>query len=265
MDLIAPFAKTGLISETTNLILAVVTGFVFGFGLYHGGFTDGRRIGRVFYLREVSVPVAMFTAIVFAMLGLWGLTLIGFLDLSKVYFVPTYLAPMAVGGLIFGVGMVVGGYCPGTALAALVNGKLDALVFILGFFAGSLLFGDLFPVWGEFYLSDFRGVFRLDQLFGLGIGQTILLVALIAVAGSLFMRWLQGRIWSSAKPVTPDLQQVFRPAGGVVVIGLVLALVLAFFPDSSFVSSEEAEYYLVPRDVFRPADLPADSPPEAGR
>ena len=52
MDLTAPFVKTGVISETVNLALAVPIGFLFGFGLFHAGF-GGQHAGvfniRVFF------------------------------------------------------------------------------------------------------------------------------------------------------------------------------------------------------------------------
>ena len=73
---------------------------------------------------------------------------------------------MAIGGILFGLGMVIGGYCPGTAVASIATGKIDALVFVVGFLVGSLIFGDLFPVWGDFYNSDYMGVVRLDQALG---------------------------------------------------------------------------------------------------
>ena len=47
-----------------------------------------------------------------------------------------------VGGLVFGAGMALAGYCPGTVAAGAGEGKLDYLVSgFLGLFAGSLLFG----------------------------------------------------------------------------------------------------------------------------
>ena len=112
MDMIAPLVKTGVISSSLNLWLALPIGFVFGFALFHAGFTDSRRIAWAFYFKDVGVPVVMFSAIATGMLGLWGLSLIGFLDISQVYMLPTFLLPMAAGGLIFGLGMVIGGYCP---------------------------------------------------------------------------------------------------------------------------------------------------------
>ena len=112
MDLIAPFAKTGVITTAANLWLAIPIGFIFGFALFHAGFTDSRRIAWAFYFKDVGVPIVMFSAIATGMLGLWGLSLIGFLDISLVYMLPTYLLPMAVGGVLFGVGMAVGRLLP---------------------------------------------------------------------------------------------------------------------------------------------------------
>jgi hypothetical protein len=195
----APLVSQGVISSGLDMGAAVLIGIVFGFGLQRAGFTDGRKIAAVFYLKDVDVVIVMFSAMVTGMLGLWGLSLVGLLDTSLTYFLPTYLAPMAVGGLIFGVGMVVGGYCPGTSVASVVTGKIDAAVFLVGFFVGSLLFGDLFPVWGDFYQSDFRGVFRIDQWLDINLGSAVLLVVLIAIGGGVGLRRLQWRIWGRAR------------------------------------------------------------------
>ena len=195
MDLAIPLAKTGVISAAVNLWLAIPIGFVFGFALFHAGFTDSRRIAWAFYFKDVGVPVVMFSAIVTGMIGLWGLSLIGVLDISLVYMLPTYLVPMAVGGVLFGVGMVIGGYCPGTAIAAVATGKIDGMVFIGGFLIGSLVFGDFFPVWGDFYNSDYQGAFRLDQWLGIGLGPMVLVIVIVAVAGTGGMMFVQDCLW----------------------------------------------------------------------
>jgi uncharacterized membrane protein YedE/YeeE len=115
MDLSLPLAKTGAISAATNLWLAIPIGMLFGYALFHAGLhrQPADRLG--FYFKDVGVPVVMFSAIVTGMLGLWGMSLAGIIDISQVYMLPTFLVPMAVGGLLFGVGMATGGYCPGTA------------------------------------------------------------------------------------------------------------------------------------------------------
>ena len=247
MDLIAPFAKTGVISAATNLWLAIPIGIIFGFALFHAGFTDGRRIAWAFYFKDVGVPVVMFSAIVTGMLGLWGLSLIGFLDISMVYMLPTYLVPMAVGGLLFGVGMVIGGYCPGTAIASIATGKIDAMVFIVGFLIGSLVFGDLFPIWGQFYNSDYMGAFRLDQWLGVGLGPTVLIVVLVAVVGTLSMIWVQHFVWPSTIP-DPQSGLFVKLQATLVAIAILLGVVFAFFPTESFIDeTTETPYYIVPR------------------
>ncbi|MEN8168471.1 MAG: YeeE/YedE thiosulfate transporter family protein [Pseudomonadota bacterium] len=250
MDMIAPFAKTGLISDALNLWLAIPTGFLLGLALQLAGFTDGRKIGRAFYFNDTDVPIVMFSAIITGMLGLWGLSLIGYIDISLVYFVPTYLAPVMVGGLLFGIGMVVGGYCPGTALASAVAGKLDALVFLIGFFIGSLIFGDFYPVWEDFYQSDYRGRLRLDELFGTSVGFTILIMVVIAIAWSLLMRLVQQRVWRNLVPVSSVLLRYAQYT--VIGLALSLAAIMTFFPNSMFIPGEAVEesYHMVPRPLL---------------
>ena len=254
MDMIAPLAKTGMISSSLNLWLAVPIGFVFGFALFHAGFTDSRRIAWAFYFKDVGVPVVMFSAIATGMLGLWGLSLIGFLDISMVYMLPTFLLPMAVGGLIFGLGMVIGGYCPGTAAAAIVTGKIDAVVFIVGFLIGSLVFGDFFPVWGDFYNSGYMGAFRLDQWLGIGLGATVLIVVLIAVGGTIFMRFVQNKVWPSTE-TDPQQKQIVKLQGALIAVAVTIGFVFAFFPSESFIDDTvETPYYIVPKTTVIPGN-----------
>jgi hypothetical protein len=252
MDMIFPLAKTGAITEATNLWLAIPIGIVFGFALFHAGFTDSRRIAWAFYFKDVGVPVVMFSAIVTGMLGLWGLSLAGVINIAEVYMLPTFLVPMAIGGLIFGVGMVTGGYCPGTAVAAVATGKVDGMVFIVGFLLGSLIFGDFFPVWGDFYNSNYLGVFRLDQWLGIGLGVTTLAIVLIAVGGTLGMRWVQNRFWPSVD-ADPNEAARARLQGGLIAIALLVALVIAFFPTEAFIDdSVETPWYIIPRAEVAP-------------
>jgi hypothetical protein len=51
-----------------------------------------------------------------------------------------------VGGLIFGVGMAVLGFCPGTGAAALGDGSRHAWPGLLGMFAGGVGFAYAYPL-----------------------------------------------------------------------------------------------------------------------
>ena len=190
-----PLVNNGIISGGINSLFAVLIGILFGYALQRSGFTNSKKISAAFYMKDVDVPVVMFTAIITASIGLWGMSLLGLIDLGKVYFLPSYLLPMVVAGFIFGIGMAVGGFCPGTSLASMVTGKIDAMVFVGGFLIGSLFFGDLYSLWDEFYNSTAKGVWRIDQLFNINLGLAVLLITLLGVFGSIGMRKLQYKFW----------------------------------------------------------------------
>jgi len=178
----APFEWSGVSFFLINLVI----GMGFGLALERGGFGDSRRIAAQFYLTDLTVLKVMFTAIVVAMLlTLWSSAL-GLLDLDRVYIDETFLGSGIIGGFLLGVGMVVGGYCPGTSLVASSNLKLDGIVFILGLFFGIFAFGEVVPkFWSFFQESGFKGTYTLDQWLGISKGMTAILVTGMA----LFTFW----------------------------------------------------------------------------
>ena len=179
----APFLKFGMFGDETSLVLAFIIGISFGFFLERAGFGSAKKLVSQFYLNDLAVFKVMFTAIVTAMLGVTYLGWIGFLDLSLVYLVPTYLMPQIVGGLILGVGFVVGGYCPGTSVAATATGKMDGLLYVLGIFAGMVAFAEVYPLVKGFYASGAGTAQTLPQAFGLPYGVVVFAVVLMALGG----------------------------------------------------------------------------------
>jgi len=179
----APFYKFGLFGDEISLVVAFLIGIGFGWFLERAGFGSAIKLTGQFYLRDMTVFRVMFTAIVTAMLGLFYLGWIGWLDLALVYVSPTFLWPQVVGGLILGVGFVVGGYCPGTALVAVATGKLDALVLAAGIFAGVFAIGEVWPAIAGFAESSALGRRTLPEVFGVAPGLVVLLVVLMAIGG----------------------------------------------------------------------------------
>jgi hypothetical protein len=183
MAMMAPFFKYGMFGDDTSLVVAFLIGVGFGFFLERAGFGSARKLVSQFYLNDLAVFKVMFTGIVTAMLGVTYLAWMGWLDLSLVYLVPTYLTPQIVGGLILGVGFVVGGYCPGTSVAATATGRMDGLVFGLGIFAGMITFAELFPSLKGFYYAGSGEAMTMPQAFGLPYGVVVFSVVLMAVGG----------------------------------------------------------------------------------
>lgn len=176
------FYAQNLLDSPPALLWAALIGVAFGFWLERAGFGSSRKLTAIFYLRDFAVLQVMFTAIVTAALGLGALALLGVVDIAQLHRMETVLAPQIVGGLVFGVGFVMGGWCPGTALVGLAAGKVDALVFLLGAMLGSLVFAILYPALLPFQSAGACGVLTLPEVLGLSPGVSTLLVVLVAVA-----------------------------------------------------------------------------------
>jgi len=179
----APLFKFGLFGDEFSLVVAFAIGIGFGFFLERAGFGSARKLTAQFYLTDLAVFKVMFTAIITAMLGLFYLSWMGFVDLSLVYFGPTYLLPQIVGGLILGVGFVIGGYCPGTSVVAIATGRLDALLFGFGILAGIFVFGEAYPAVHDLVNATALGEITLPQALDLRYGLVVFLVVAMALAG----------------------------------------------------------------------------------
>ncbi|MEJ2024706.1 MAG: YeeE/YedE thiosulfate transporter family protein [Deltaproteobacteria bacterium] len=205
-----PLYKFGWFDFAYSLQMAGLIGFLFGFVLERAGFGNARKLTAIFYLRDFAVLKVMFTAIVVCMLGLFFFSVFGWIDLSKVYLLPTFIWPQIVGGFVLGMGFVVGGYCPTTSVVATVSGKLDALIFLVGMVLGSIVFAELFPVLKPFYVSGSMGAVRLSDVLKLNAGVVALLVSLMAVGAYWFVGSRRAKLWA---------------ASVLVALGLVLAIV----------------------------------------
>ncbi len=182
MDIGAPLYKLGLFGDDASLLAAALLGVGFGFFLERAGFGSARKLTAQFYLTDMSVFKVMFTAIVTAMVGVFALSAIGWLDFSKIYLVPTYVLPQIVAGFVFGVGFIVGGYCPGTSVAGIATGRIDAGVYALGMLSGIFLYAEsfnaLFASWAE---ATPMGQVTLPAVFGIPPGYLVAAVAVMAI------------------------------------------------------------------------------------
>lgn len=122
-----------------QLVLGLLFGMVFGFLLQKSGVARYEVLMGQLLLTDFTVIKVMLTAIVVGMVGVFSLRALG---LVQLHVKPTNYASNIAGGLLFGVGLGVLGYCPGTGVAALGQGNYDAMAGILGLMAGSYLFAE---------------------------------------------------------------------------------------------------------------------------
>ncbi len=192
--MMAPFFKFGAFGDETSLVVAFILGIGFGFFLERAGFGSARKLVSQFYLNDLTVLKVMFTAIVTAMLGVTYLSWFGMLDLSQVYLVPTYLVPQIAGGLILGFGFVIGGYCPGTGVAATATGKIDGLMYLMGVIGGTWLFAEAYPLVKSIHVATPLGQTTIPGFFNLPRGLVVFFVVLMAVGAFAGAGWVEKKM-----------------------------------------------------------------------
>ncbi len=173
------------IAPPAKLLLALVAGLAFGFLLQKGGAAKFNILIGQLLLQDWTVAKIMLSAIIVGMLGIYPLHQAGKVNL---HLKPTKLGPNIIGGLIFGAGFALMGYCPGTAAAALGQGNWDALFGMAGLVIGSYVYAEMSgwlqrtgKKWGDFgkiTLPDVIKVPRLPFAIGFAIFLTIGLVLL---------------------------------------------------------------------------------------
>lgn len=160
----APVAH-GHSGSTRQLLLGFSFGIVFGFLLQKGGVAKYEVLVGALRLTDFTVFKVMLSAIVVGMVGVFAMHAVG---MVKLHIKPTRFVANIVGGLIFGVGFALLGYCPGTGAAAVGQGNFDALAGVAGMIAGSHLFAEVSGRMAETLqrMGD-RGNLQLHEVLGI--------------------------------------------------------------------------------------------------
>ena len=148
-----------------RLLLGLVSGILFGFLLQKGRVAKFRVIVGQFLLKDWTVVKVMLTAVAVGAVGVWAMIALG---LTRLHIQPAAFGGVIAGGLLFGVGMAIFGYCPGTSVAACGEGRRDAMVGVLGMLVGAFAYVVGFPAlqgfikgfgdWGKVTVADVTGL-----------------------------------------------------------------------------------------------------------
>jgi uncharacterized membrane protein YedE/YeeE len=165
-----------------DLTYGLITGILFGFFLQKGRVLRyDKQLGALRF-QDFTIIKFMLSHIIVAMVGVYLLYDLG---LVKLALKPTILGAVIVGGLIFGAGWGLLGYCPGTSLGALGEGRWDALWGILGMLAGAGLYAEAYPflkntvlTWGDY------GKITIPQV--LGVNHWLVIAVIVAATLALF-------------------------------------------------------------------------------
>ncbi len=128
----------------TPLWGVLLIGMAFGFWLESSGLGSPRKLAAQLSFRDWTVFKVMFTALSVAAIAVHLAVWFELLDFALLRVNATFIWAILGGGALLGCGLALGGYCPGTSLAGLFSGRLDALFFILGMLLGVWGFAAVF-------------------------------------------------------------------------------------------------------------------------
>ena len=169
-----------------SLAYGLVTGALFGFFLQKARVIRYDKQLGALRLIDMTIVKFMLTSILVGMVGVYLLMDLG---LVKLNVKSTVLGGNIIGGLVFGLGWGLLGYCPGTAAGALGEGRWDALWGIMGMLVGAAFYAEQYPAlkktvltWGDF------GKIPLPQVFG--VNHWIIIIVLL-FGQILLFSWLE--------------------------------------------------------------------------
>jgi hypothetical protein len=180
-----------------TLIFGLITGILFGFFLQKARVIRYDKQLGALRLMDMTIVKFMLSTILVGMVGVYLLQDLGLVKLS---IKPAVLGGNILGGLIFGVGFVMGGWCPGTAFVGLASAKWDALVFLVGAGAGSILFNEIFHAVEPLYtgqMGGYAGLVYLPDVLHMSPKAFTLVLSLFAVlsfAGCTRLEQRQGEM-----------------------------------------------------------------------
>lgn len=192
--MIGPLIPMGEIPQAWDNVFAVILGMGFGFVLEASGFSSSRKIIGTFFGYDFVVLKVFFTAAITSMLSLLYLSELGLLDFSALFIQPAFILAAVIGGIIMGMGFAMGGYCPGTSFCGLAIGKLDALVFTVGMFAGIFFFSEAFSAFEWLYSATNKGAPLINESLGLSSGIFALILIIIAIGMFVVARIIQSKV-----------------------------------------------------------------------
>ncbi|HOP64381.1 MAG TPA: YeeE/YedE thiosulfate transporter family protein [Spirochaetota bacterium] len=123
-------------------ISGLITGIVFGFFLQKGRVVRFEKQVGALLLKDMTIVKFMLSAILVGMVGIYMLSGAGVISLSHK---SMNVGAVVIGGALFGAGWAVMGFCPGTSVAAVGEGRVHAIFAIAGMLTGAAIYAELFP------------------------------------------------------------------------------------------------------------------------
>lgn len=206
----------------TGLIVSIL----FGFALQRGRFCMNSAFRDIVVLKEYTLVKAVGIAILVEMVGFTILTMTGIVTINPK---PLFWGANIVGGLIFGVGMVLAGGCASGITYRVGEGMVGAMVAVLGFGLAGLMsaMGVLNPI-VKFLQSSTTvtvGEGQSPTVYNvLGISYPVAILIIIIIVAVIWI--IAGRKGSEDEPAASGSlgEKIFKHGWGWLATGIVIGL-----------------------------------------
>lgn len=166
--------------ELSPVVSGLIGGVLFGVALEGAGFGSPCKLVGQLQFKDWTVFNVMFTAIIVASVGLYVLELAGVVSMSQLWIPSVFFWATLLGGAFVGMGMGVGGYCPGTCIVGFSSGHLDGIAFFVGLILGPIIFASMYD-WLMPMLTAAKGPTAQTLPELLHVPQWLILAAMIAM------------------------------------------------------------------------------------
>jgi hypothetical protein len=127
---------------STEQILGLLTGIAFGFLLQRGRVLRYEKQIGAMLLQDMTIVKFMLSAIIVGMCGILLLSDVGIITLNHK---SMNFGGVLIGGALFGIGWAVMGFCPGTSIGAIGEGRWHAGFGALGMIIGAGIYAEIYP------------------------------------------------------------------------------------------------------------------------
>ena len=167
-------------------LLGLATGVIFGFLLQKGRVLRYEKQVSALLLKDMTIFKFMLSAIVVGMFGILALSDMGLITLNHK---AMNIGGLVLGGALFGVGWAVMGYCPGTSVGAVGEGRWHAIFGVIGMVVGAGIYAQTYPFFKSTILawSDL-GKVGLTEDIGINLWIVAIVFTFITL---LFFRWFE--------------------------------------------------------------------------
>lgn len=168
---------------STEQWMGLVTGILFGFLLQKGRVLRFEKQVGAMLIQDMTILKFMLSAILVGMVGINLLAGAGIIAYSHK---AMNLGAVVVGGGLFGIGWAIMGFCPGTSVGALGEGRWHAVFAIAGMLAGAAIYAELYPFFQSTVLA-WKDLGKIGLPGTIGISTWIIVAVFWAVTLGLFV------------------------------------------------------------------------------